>query len=256
MIRYFVLLAVLVATQAQAWNCKHEREINISVDLAGSEKLSVAAGAGDLEIVGRKGLTDANVRGRVCASSTEWLNQAEVITNGGRNAEVTVSLPNVDSGWSVSGNRYAYMDLYVEVPTNIALDVRDSSGDVVIESTGSVTVSDSSGDIEIEDVTGDVVLSDSSGDIDLLDIEGNVQVLQDSSGDIKGRDIHGSVLVERDSSGDIRFYDVRDDYIVERDSSGDIVAKSVGGDFRVIQDGSGEINSSNVSGTVSLPRKG
>lgn len=253
--KLFLLIGLMAVGNVQAWSCKHERDIDLALDLGGSERISVIAGAGDLEITGRSGTDQAVVRGRVCASKSEWMDEANVITEGGRNAEIAVTMPDTDSGWNLTGNRYVYIDLYIELPDHIPLEVQDSSGDIEIQSTASVSVRDSSGDIEIEDVKGDVVLNDSSGDIDLMDITGNVQVRQDSSGDIRGRDILGSVLVEQDSSGDIRFQNVRDDFIVERDSSGDIVARSVGGDFRVLRDGSGRISPRNVSGAVELPDK-
>lgn len=248
--------AMLAVSTAQAWDCDHERDIEVTLNLAGSEQLSIIAGAGDLEIEGLPGSGEARAVGRVCASEPEWLDESRILTEGGRKAEISVSLPRVDSGWNVLGNRYVYMDLRVEVPDHIALDVQDSSGDMMVEGTGPLTVRDSSGDIEIENINGHVVLNDSSGDIDLLDIGGDVTIAQDSSGDIYGRDIHGSVLVENDSSGEIRFRDVRDNYVVERDSSGDIVADSVGGDFRVLRDGSGDIDARGVSGEVDIPDKG
>ena len=254
--RYLALLAALAAGGAQAWDCEFEKDIEASLSLSDSERLVVSAAAGDLEIVGRTGTTEARVRGKLCASKEEWLEQAELITEGGRDARITVSLPDSGNGWSWTGSRYVYMDLEIEVPPTIALEIRDSSGDVDIDGTGAVILEDSSGDIDIENVTGDVVLEDSSGDIDLLAITGDVTVRQDSSGDIDGRRIEGSVRVEKDSSGDIRFEQVRDDFVVERDSSGDIVADTIGGDFRVIKDGSGEIRSRDVSGAVEIPDQG
>ena len=251
-----VLLAVLAAGSAQAWDCKFAKDIDVSLDLAGSEQLRVAAAAGDLEIVGHAGTTEARVRGKVCASEEEWLEQADLITEGGRDASITVSLPDSGNGWSWTGSQYVYMDLQIDVPSGIALAIRDSSGDVEIEGTGAVTLQDSSGDIDIGNVTGDVVLEDSSGDIDLLAIAGNVTVRQDSSGDIDGHRIEGSVRVEKDSSGNIHFEQVRDDFVVERDSSGDIVAETIGGDFRVLKDGSGEIRSRDVTGSVDIPDQG
>ncbi|HKJ18601.1 MAG TPA: DUF4097 family beta strand repeat-containing protein [Xanthomonadales bacterium] len=252
--KYCLVLVLLVSTNLQAWNCAHEEVIEVTLDMDNTQLLSVLAGAGDLEIRGNPGSNTVVATGRVCASKAEWLDEADLIAKGGREASIAVSLPDVDSGWSVSGNRYVYMDLTIEVPDNIPLDVRDSSGDMSIESTTSVTIRDSSGNIDLEDINGDIVLNDSSGDIDLLDINGNVTVVQDSSGDVYGKDIVGMVLVERDSSGDIRFEDVRDDFVVERDSSGDIVARSVGGDFRVLSDSSGGISHRNVSGTVDIPK--
>jgi hypothetical protein len=254
--KYFVILAALAAGSAQAWDCSYEKDMDITLNLQGSEKLSIAAAAGDLKITGHAGASEARAHGKVCASEEEWLEQADIITSEGREASLSVSLPEATSGWNLTGNHYIYMDLEVEVPADIALEVRDSSGDVDIKGTAAVTIQDSSGDIDIEAVHGDVVLEDSSGDIDLLDIAGNVTVQQDSSGDIEGRDIMGSVRVEKDSSGDIRFRQVRDDFVVERDSSGDIVADTIGGDFRVLKDGSGEIRSSNVTGKVEIPDQG
>jgi DUF4097 and DUF4098 domain-containing protein YvlB len=253
---YFLLFTVLAAGSVQAWDCKYEKDVNIRLSLEGSEQLAVTAVAGDLKITGHSGTEEGRVHGKVCASEKEWLEQAEILAEGGRNASVTASLPDVDGGWNLIGNRYVYMDLEIEVPDHIALDVRDSSGDIEIKGTGAVTLQDSSGDIDIEDVNGDVVLEDSSGDIDLLAIAGEVTVHQDSSGDIDGRSIEGSVRVEKDSSGDIRFERVRDDFVVERDASGDIVAETIGGDFRVLQDGSGEVRSKDVSGAVEIPDQG
>lgn len=256
MSKYIGLIALLAAGNLQAWSCDHERTIEAELDLSDSEKLSILAAAGDLEIEGSPGRTTALITGKVCASKEAWLDESRILTSGGRNAEIAVDLPSNKDGWSWTGNNQLYMDLRVLVPDHIALDVKDSSGDMEVLSTGTVEIRDSSGDIEVEDVRGDVVLNDSSGDIDLMDIDGNVFVRQDSSGDIYGRDILGAVIVERDSSGDIRFRDVRDDFVVERDSSGDIVASNIGGDFRVVRDGSGSIDSRGVKGTVDIPDKG
>ncbi|HSM12189.1 MAG TPA: hypothetical protein VK827_11580 [Lysobacter sp.] len=244
--------ALLLAGSAQAWDCKYEKAIDLSLDLAGTELLSVAAAAGDLNVTGNEAATAARVRGKLCVSEEEWLSETEVHTEGGRKASVAVSLPQT-GGWGFVADRYAYLDLEIEVPTGLALDIRDSSGDVEVRGTGPVTLQDSSGDIELEDVEGGAVLKDSSGDIELQRIVGDVTVRQDSSGDIYGKDIEGSVLIEHDSSGDIRFEQVSGDYVVQHDSSGDIVAKTIGGDFRVLRDGSGEVRHSDVAGEVEVP---
>lgn len=248
-----VMIAMLVAGHAQAWDCKYERTIEKSLDLADSQQLSVIAAAGDLEITGSSGSQSALVRGRVCASEESWIDEADILTRGGDDAEIAVSLPKHENTWSFIGSKYVYMDLVITVPDDIPMQVSDSSGDAKIIGVAELSVSDSSGDLDIEDINGSVAVRDSSGDIDLYDIAGDVVVHNDSSGDIDGRDILGSVLIEKDSSGDIHFQDVRDNFTVERDSSGDIVADTVGGDFRVLRDGSGEIRTKRVSGTVELP---
>lgn len=248
-----LLCAVLFTPALHAGYCEHQRELDQVLDLSGSETLMVNAAAGDLEITAGSGSV-AVIRGTVCVSEEKWLDDARVVTEGGKNAEITVDLPET-SGWSITGGTYAYIDLELEVPADIALVVKDSSGDADISGVASLDVSDSSGDLEISDVAGVVVIRDSSGDIELEDIRGDVIVASDSSGDIEGDRIEGNVLIEQDSSGGIHFSGVGENFTVEKDSSGDIFAEDVGGDFTVLRDGSGGIKSRNVSGKVSTPEK-
>ncbi|MEJ2384303.1 MAG: hypothetical protein P8Y54_07870 [Xanthomonadales bacterium] len=248
-----LLLCALLATPlAQAWDCAYEKNIDQSLDLAGSEVLQVNAAAGDLEIRGDAAEDRAVIRGTLCVSEEKWLDEGRVETSGGPRPEISVVLPDA-SGWSLTGSRYAYLDLEIRVPAETALDVRDSSGDADISGVASVRVSDSSGDLELENIGGPVVLRDSSGDIELSDIRGDVTVENDSSGDIDGERITGNVLVEKDSSGGIYFEGVSGNVTVERDSSGDITARDVGGDFTVLRDGSGNIRAVDVVGKVDIP---
>ncbi len=250
------LIALLAAGTAYGWDdCKYSKNVDVTLDVANSEQLAITARAGSLSIVGKPGTTEARARGKVCASEEEWLDESELLTEGGRTARMDVSLPDLGDGWSW-GNRYVSMDLEIEVPDGLALDIKDSSGEMEVRGTGALEIQDSSGEIELVDIHGPVTLEDSSGGIEMTDIGGDVLVISDSSGDIRGRNIQGSVRVEKDSSGEIRFRDVTGDFIVERDSSGDIIAETVGGDFRVLRDGSGDVVSRNVAGEVEVPERG
>jgi len=251
MMKYLLLCTGLLSTGLQASDCEYDKSIELTLDLAGSTELAVLAAAGDLEITGIEDSRSASIKGRVCVSKKEWLEQSRVETSGGKRAEIRVVLPDT-SGWSF-GSSYAYLDLELEVPGDIALVVRDSSGDIEIGDAGAVDVKDSSGDIEIRRASGPVNIQDSSGDIELADIDGDITIESDSSGGIRGKKVGGTVRVENDSSGDIRFSEVAEDFIVERDSSGDITADTIGGDFRVLRDGSGDISAINVSGEVVTP---
>lgn len=250
----FLPLVLLLPFGLQASDCKYSKDIDQVLDLSNSTELKINAVAGDLRIRGVAGSDKAAIKGKVCASEEEWLSDSRVDTREGKSAEIVVTLPDYDGGWSLTGNRYLYLDLELDVPERVFLNVRDSSGDVEITGVGALAIKDSSGDIDIEDSTGPVTVQDSSGDIELNDIKGQVTIESDSSGDIRGSDIEGTVLVMSDSSGDISFKDVGADFIVERDSSGDISANRVGGDFRVERDGSGEIDARNVTGAVDVPK--
>lgn len=249
------LLVYQFSTEVAADSCKFEKSIDKTLDVSKSEILAISAAAGDLDVTGVSGTTQAVIHGRVCASKDTWLEQSDVTTTSGKRAEIDVSLPNSDGSWLSLGSSYVWMDLTIEVPDDLALDVRDSSGDMLLENIASIQIKDSSGDIEVENARGSVSISDSSGDIEIDKADGDVTIESDSSGDIDAMDINGSVLVKSDSSGDIEVSNVSDNVVVERDSSGDISADGVGGDFRVLKDGSGSISSSGVEGEVDIPTK-
>lgn len=250
------LLIYQFSTEASADWCKYEKEIDLTIDLSASEVLAISAAAGDLEIVGVSGSDQAVIRGKACASKESWLDESRIHTVTGRHAEIAVELPDTDGGWSLMGGSYAWLDLNIEVPQDLALEVKDSSGDISLKNIAAVQVQDSSGDIEIENARGPISIRDSSGDIDIEESMGDLTIEADSSGDIYATDINGSVLIVQDSSGDIRILRVSDDVVVERDSSGDIRVTDVGGDFSVLKDGSGDIRSSEVRGTTRLPKEG
>lgn len=249
------LLLYQFSTDAFAGPCKFDRDFDLTLDVSSSDKLSILAAAGELEIVGVSGSEEAVISGKLCASKEAWAEEANINTAAGKHARIEVSLPDTGGGWSIMGSSYIWLDLKVEVPDDLALRVKDSSGDVYMKNTAAVQIDDSSGDIEIYNARGTVLINDSSGDIEVDRLAGDLTIESDSSGDIEADDIDGNVLVERDSSGDIDVMGVTGDVVVERDSSGDIDASNVGGDFRVLKDGSGGIRSRDVSGEIQVPDK-
>ena len=250
------LLLYQFSTEALADRCKFEKDIDLTLDLSSSDILSITASAGDLDVIGVPGSDQAVIHGRLCVSKESWLGESEVVTQSGKTAGIAVSLPESNGDWNLFGNSYAWLDLKIEVPQDITLEVKDSSGDMSLRNTAAVQIYDSSGDIEIDRSRGTVSIRDSSGDIDIDESEGDITIEADSSGDINANDINGSVLVVKDSSGDIHVTGVSENVVVERDSSGDISASDVGGDFRVLKDGSGGIRSRNIMGEIQIPQSG
>ena len=249
-----ILLAFQFTSEVSADWCKYEKDIDLTLDVADSQSLAITAAAGELEVIGVSGSDNAVISGKACVSKEDWLEGSKIHTETGKRASIEVELPNA-SGWSFTGSSYATMDLKVEVPQDLTLDIRDSSGEMLLKNIAAVEIKDSSGEIEIEDARGAITINDSSGEIDIDGAEGDVTIESDSSGDIYARDVSGSFHVVRDSSGDIRVSHVSKDVVVERDSSGDIRATDVGGDFRVLKDGSGDIVANDVQGEVDIPSK-
>ena len=145
MVVLVLLLLLLIASDVQA-DCEFERLLDESLDVSGSQSLAIAAGAGDLEIAGVSGSDEVRIRGKICVSEEHWLDEARLEISSGDRAEINVVLPDVSGGWSLWGSKYAYMDLELEVPDSLALQLRDSSGDIDIEDISTLSIQDSSGE--------------------------------------------------------------------------------------------------------------
>jgi hypothetical protein len=118
--------------------------------------------------------------------------------------------------------------LYFEVPENIDLDIRTSSGEIVIrnmESMSLVTAS-SSGNIGVSRIKSAVEVKSSSGNINLGMINGSVRA-ESSSGRMDLTNIIGDISASA-SSGDVRLSAVEGDIEVSS-SSGRIVLNSTNG---------------------------
>lgn len=249
--RCLALLALLVLPlPALAWgdDCRYGAERRGAIDTTGASRVEIMARAGDLRVQ-PAGTTTLSAGGRACASSQEYLDQTLLhVRRDGDVVRVHVQVPEEMKG---IGILYATLDLTVDVPAGLPVDVTDSSGDVTLEGVRVATVRDSSGDIVARRLTGDLDVEDSSGDIRIEETSGAVRVT-DSSGDIviRGAD---AVHIPIDSSGDIVIERIARDVRIERDSSGDIDVAGVGGNVEVLADGSGQLRVSDVKGTVRRP---
>ena len=249
--RCLALLALLVLplpALAGDSDCRYGADRRASLDTAGASRVEIMARAGDLRVQPARTST-LSAGGRACASSQEFLDQTLLhVRRDGEVVRVHVQVPEEMKGIGVF---YARLDLTVDVPAGLPVDVTDSSGDMTLEGVRVATVRDSSGDIEARGLVGDVAIEDSSGDIRIEDAAGVVRVT-DSSGDVVIRGA-GGVHVTLDSSGDIDVDRVSGNVRIDRDSSGDIRIAGVGGNVEVLADGSGEVRVTAVKGTVRLP---
>jgi hypothetical protein len=231
--------------------CRHEAPREARIEAEGVERVRIEARAGWLTVLGRPDSRVVSVDGLACASSESRLDGIEL------RAERTGSTVHIeaiisDQGWGLTGGS-ALLNLSIEVPSSVALDIVDSSGELEVSGVAAAQLEDSSGDIRASRITGDLRIEDSSGSIDVSDVAGEVWV-NDSSGSIVIRDV-GSVMIDRDSSGGIDIQGIEGDVVVRRDTSGGIEVREVGGNLTVGRDGSGGIRHAGVAGRVSLPDK-
>jgi len=209
-------------------DCAFSAPFDESIDAAGAVAVRIDAAAGSLQVVGAGDLSEVRVRGESCASSQSLLDDIElVVERHGDRVDVIVDLP--DRQW---GGGYARLDLEIEVPGDVPVEIDDGSGSIDVRGVAAVAIDDGSGSIEIRDVAGDLRIDDGSGSIHVEEVGGEVRI-RDGSGEIDVRRA-GSVVIDEDGSGSI---DVSD----------------IGGDFTVRDDGSGGIRHRGVGGRVSVP---
>lgn len=242
------LLGLAHPVAAFDWDCRHSAERRATIDATGAARIVVYARAGDLTVAPGAGMTVTG-HGKACASSEEYLQQTQLLTRRvGDTVEVVVRTPDDMKG---IGLLYASLDLELEVPATVPVEVTDSSGDVEIHDVRLVQLTDSSGDVRLSNLPADVTIQDSSGDLRVEHAQGRVRIT-DSSGDIVVRGA-GSVEIPTDSSGEIDIEHVAGSVRIDQDSSGDVRIADVGRDVRLLNDSSGDVFISRVKGTVQVP---
>jgi hypothetical protein len=220
---------------------------------AGGARLAqIDARAGSLRIEGRAGLTEVQARGTARASSRGLLDRIRLTAERrGDVVYVVAELPEQRGDWN-DEDEHASLDLIIEVPKSLALDVEDRSGDLEIRGVGPLELQDHSGDATIEDVGGRLRVRDGSGDLRIRDVRGDL-TLEDGSGGVHLRTIRGSVTVDRDGSGEFEAEDVTGSIRIDSKGSGSVDVARVGGDFVVARKGTGSIEHRDVRGRVDVP---
>jgi hypothetical protein len=236
-------------------SCRVSADRSGQLPVAGAKRIAITARAGELDIKGHKGATEVSARGKACASDQKLLDLIRIeVRLDGDVLKVNALMPDIEAD-DAPRNAEASLDLRIEVPDNLPIQVIDSSGDAEIDSVASLVMTDSSGDLRITRVGGDVEVRDSSGDLTIDEIGKSVR-LEDSSGEVSVEDVHGDVLVEADGSGSLTFDRVDHNVTVSRDGSGDIIMSNIKGDARIDSDGSGDVRVRDIGGSFTLGGKG
>lgn len=211
--------------------CRFEAERNVRSPAGSVEGLRLLAGSGSLAVVGVEGLQEIQAVGRACASHEEFLGDIQ-LTSEMAGSMLVIETHHPDLSGIRGGNRYARLDLRIEVPAGLAAEIQDGSGEMTLSDLGSLMVKDGSGEVAINGIRGGVTIQDGSGGLEIRGVSGSVSV-EDGSGGVDIQDVAGSVRVVQDSSGNIVVKNVGRDFIVERDGSGGIRYEAVGGSVNI-----------------------
>lgn len=216
-----------------------QRELQLnSQDL---QRLIADTGAGSLTIMGVEGLTQIKVTADIYTNSHSEVTLT-LETTGANDATLIAQVE--DSGLNAAS---AYIDLNVQVPAQLALDINDGSGAILINKMmADIKLVDGSGEIEIQNGQN-LDITDGSGAIKLSQINGTVK-MNDGSGSINATHISGEMII-KDGSGDIKITDVQSSVTIT-DGSGDINVANTKG-LTILAAGSGDVNFDRIDGPVS-----
>jgi hypothetical protein len=200
-----------------------------SFSAEGISEVRIEAGAGSLTITGRSEATTIEIFAEFKARLRNDEDARQVLDNLILIMEPRGSTFYIKTGQKESwdwGNS-AQIDLEINLPASTSLDVKDSSGSIVIASMDrDLVIDDGSGSIDLEDIGGriiiddgsgsvqvrnagnDVEIDDGSGGINIAHVTGNVTI-SDGSGSIDVEDVEGDLTVPRAGSGSLRYRDVR-----------------------------------------------
>ena len=199
-----------VAAQRDQDRCEFGTELLAELPATQSERLSIEAGSGVLVVEGQAGVSSVTVSATACASEEWMLEEMDVVLDRrGSSIDLETDYPN--DGWRNDG--YARIDLRIEVPLGMEVEVDDGSGSVTLRRLGDVKIDDGSGDIYVEDILGSVEIDDGSGSMDIDGVTGSVTV-DDGSGSIDIRDVGQDVIAYDIGSGTIEVSDVEGDFTV------------------------------------------
>jgi hypothetical protein len=232
-------------------DCRYQETREATFDASGAERVRIQAGAGTLEVTGVPG-SEVRAEGLACGSSREILDEVRLeISRAGSTVHVEARMPEQTGSWF---DARARLDLSIELPEDLAVELEDSSGTLEVTDVRSLVLDDGSGSTRIARVAGELSIEDGSGSIEVDEVGGDVR-LKDGSGSIELREIGGDVDIIEDGSGSIAATSVVGSVRVRRDGSGSITVRDVGGDFTVEDDGSGSIDHDGVQGRVRIPEK-
>ncbi|HEY2345653.1 MAG TPA: DUF4097 family beta strand repeat-containing protein [Xanthomonadaceae bacterium] len=265
---------LLVPALAHADECRFEAPRNATLNFAGVHTLVIEVHQHNIHLNGTAAAT-GQVRGRACASTQKQLPGLQLIQHreGDRLIVEAKDENPTFVGLVLFGNRYAYLDLHIDVPASLAVEIDVGSGDSWVKNVAELKAQVGSGDLDVAGVQGHFEAKVNSGDIKAADV-GDTHVGSVGSGDFTVDQVRGSVTVGSVGSGDFTAEHVRGDVGIGSVGSGDASARTIGGnvdvgsigsgdlhvrgvghDLHVANIGSGDIEHADVAGKVNIPKQ-
>lgn len=248
-------LLLLPTLALAAESCKVEKAQELALDLDGVKTLVVDLGFHTLRLDGAAG-ADGVVRGRACASSQHRLEELSLSQErDGDRLVFRAERPRGGNSFTLFSSSYAYYDLKVQVPADLAIELRVGSGDAFVHRVPTLEAEVGSGDLEVRDVATTFAVAIGSGDVTAESV-GTLRVPSVGSGDLTVRDVRGDAGIGSVGSGDVTVRGVQGNVNIESVGSGDVAVDQVQGKVDIGSVGSGDVVLRGVAGSVELERLG
>jgi hypothetical protein len=135
------------------------------------------------------------------------------------------------------------VDLEVQVPTGVNVDIRVESGDVKTKDThGTLRLEAKAGDVDAQGLEGTVEISSFAGDVSVRNASGPSIQVENKSGDVSLSKVSGALTV-RSASGDVSCREISGSAVSIETVSGDV-------DLDLAEPVTGALNVRTVSGDV------
>lgn len=247
-----LILTTLAASAAGAQEGGYSVPLHAVVSTSGATSIRVENGSGHLVINGKEGASQVSATATVRGSSQRAVNAVKLIARREGDA-IVVRTDRPDNDWF--GDDNVSINLTVEVPPRLSLDVNNGSGGAEIDNVGPITLHAGSGGVQVSNVKGAAEVRGGSGRARLRNVHGDVTV-STGSGGITIAGVTGSVDIRQAGSGGVDVSDVTGSLHMGSIGSGSVDADRIGGDLTVDRKGSGSVSYTNVKGRVSVPRRG
>lgn len=253
--KFIMLIMFIFPLAVSAKTYGEIKELSLSSE--GISEMKIECGAGFLKIKGVDGLKEIKVQADIIAGNKKGEKLKEFMDENvelelKRHSDKAVLISRMEPSrfsFFFMKNKDNRIDLTVEVPKEINIEIKDGSGEIELENIkGEVDIDDGSGSMYVSDVNGELQIHDGSGSIGINNVDGKIEI-HDGSGELDIKNIKGKTDII-DGSGSIDIKDVVGNITIS-DGSGDINVEKEKGDLD-IHDGSGSLWAIDIDGNVEI----
>lgn len=234
-------------------NCTEPGALDKTLPAEGIESLEIETGTGLVRIRGAENATEISITARACATEAAVLDDIGFDTE---RREATIMLSDrLPEGANHPEAAFARIDLQLEVPSRLHVDIVTRREPVSVSNVASLTLDSWRGETEVTDIKGDATIVKQRGDLAIRNVKGSLSVSR-QVGEMVIENVGGDVVIERADRGNSRIESVGGSVRVVSNGRGDIAVKQVRGDFIVESNQAGRIHHDAVGGTVDIAEPG